>query len=191
MDKTAEQKRPRMSRKSIIALIVILFIWFALASGISLYIDGIWFDSLGYWQVFSTIMTGRFVSFLLPFLLTFAILWTNGWISSRCALGLWTRPDLVDLAKKGTNAIFLVIALAVALLIGVISQMEWLTLSMLRVAENPKMLGKFLYEYNRRIPEIVDAYMILTPSEHRGVVADLLKATAKMNAEVLVWQTRK
>ncbi len=68
---------------------------------------------------------------------------------------------------------------------------EWLTVMMKRVADKPKMLGKFLFEYNKRIVEIADAYMALTPVEHRGVIAEMLKATARMNAEVLVWQTQK
>lgn len=68
---------------------------------------------------------------------------------------------------------------------------EWMTLSMRKVAENPKILGKFLFEYNKKITEIADAIMTLTPTEHRGVIGELLKATARMNAEVLVWQTRK
>ena len=68
---------------------------------------------------------------------------------------------------------------------------EWLTLMMKKVADKPKMLGKFLFEYNKKLPEIADAIMTLTPPEHRGVIAELLKATARMNAEVLVWQTRK
>jgi len=127
MEKTVEQPQPKKSRKSSIILIILLFIWFALASGISLYIDSIWFESLGYWQIFSTIMTGRFISFLLPFMVTFTVLWINGWFSSRVALGLWTRPDLVDLAKKGTSAIFMIVALVAALLVGFVAQLEWFT----------------------------------------------------------------
>ena len=71
------------------------------------------------------------------------------------------------------------------------SIIEWLTTTMNKVAANPKMFGKFLYEYNKKIEEIIDAVMTLTPAEHHGVVGELLKATGRMNAEVLVWQTRK
>ena len=68
---------------------------------------------------------------------------------------------------------------------------NWLTVSMQKVGSNPNLLGKFLYNYNKRLPEIVDAIMLLIPPEHRGVVADLLKATGKMSSEVLVWTTKK
>jgi len=71
------------------------------------------------------------------------------------------------------------------------SIIEWLTASMHKVAANPKMFGKFLFEFNKKLPEIVDAVMALTPAEHRGVVAELLKATGRMNAEVLVWKAQK
>ena len=69
--------------------------------------------------------------------------------------------------------------------------LEWLTLSMQKVASNPRLLGKFLFNYAKQLPEIIDAIMTLLPAEHRGVAADLLKASGKMSTEVLLWQTRK
>ena len=69
--------------------------------------------------------------------------------------------------------------------------LEWLTTSMQKVASNPKMLGKFLYNYTQRAEEVVDAVMMLTPSEHRGVVGELLKASIKMAAGVLSWKAGK
>lgn len=68
---------------------------------------------------------------------------------------------------------------------------EWMTLSMQKVAANPKLFGGFLYDYAKNLPDIVDAVMSLLPVEHRGIVAELLKASGKMSAEVLKWQTRK
>ena len=68
---------------------------------------------------------------------------------------------------------------------------QWLTASMLKVSSNPKMLGKFLYGYSQKLPDIVDAVMTIVPPEHRGVVAELLRASGKMSTEVLLWQTKK
>ena len=67
----------------------------------------------------------------------------------------------------------------------------WLTLSMQKVASNPDLFGKFLFDYGRQLPEVVDAVMFLVPPEHRGVVAELLKASGKMSTEVLIWTTKK
>jgi len=66
--------------------------------------------------------------------------------------------------------------------------LEWFTVSMQKVASNPKLFGQLLYNYTRKAEEIVDAVMMLTPSEHRGVVAELLKASIKMSAKVLSWK---
>ena len=68
---------------------------------------------------------------------------------------------------------------------------EWMTLSMQKVAVNPELLGKFLFDYTKNLPDIIDAVMTLIPSEHRGVAADLLLASGKMSTEVLLWQTKK
>ena len=69
--------------------------------------------------------------------------------------------------------------------------LEWMTLSMKKVASNPNLLGKFLFDYIKQLPEIIDAVMTLTPQEHRGVVAELLKASGVMSREVLLSQTKK
>jgi len=69
--------------------------------------------------------------------------------------------------------------------------LEWMALSMQKVASNPNLLGKFLFDYTKHLPDIIDAVMVLLPSEHRGVVGELLKASGKMSTEVLLWQTRK
>ena len=50
---------------------------------------------------------------------------------------------------------------------------EWITLSMQKVAANPKILGKFLFDYTKNLESIVDAIMTVTLPEHRGVVGDL------------------
>lgn len=69
--------------------------------------------------------------------------------------------------------------------------LEWLTTSMQKVTSNPKLLGKLMYNYTQKAEEIVDAVMTLTPPEHRGVVAELLKASIKMSAGVLSWKAGK
>ena len=69
--------------------------------------------------------------------------------------------------------------------------LEWMTLSMQKVVTNPKLFGQFLFNYTKRLPEVIDAIMTLLPVEHRGVAADLLRASGKMSTEVLLWETRK
>lgn len=68
---------------------------------------------------------------------------------------------------------------------------EWVAASMRKVASNPRMLGKFLFEYSKRLPDIVDAVMTILPPEHRGVAAGLLKASGEMSTKVLLWQAKK
>ena len=68
---------------------------------------------------------------------------------------------------------------------------EWMTLSLKKIAVDPKLLGTFLYDYTQNLPDILDAVMSITKAEHRGVVADLLKASGEMSVEVLKYQTRK
>ena len=68
---------------------------------------------------------------------------------------------------------------------------EWITNSMFKVSSNPKIFGSFLYEYTRQLGDVVDAVMTLVPEEHRGLFADLLRASGKMSTEVIKWQTKK
>lgn len=58
----------------ILFLFAVLFIWVALSGGISLYIDYLWFHSVGHAEVFHTTLSGRFLSFLTGFLLAFSLL---------------------------------------------------------------------------------------------------------------------
>lgn len=69
--------------------------------------------------------------------------------------------------------------------------MEWLSLTMNKVASNPKMYGQFLYQMTTKMEDIVDAVMSLTPEEHRGVIAELLSALTKMNVSVLQWKAQE
>lgn len=69
--------------------------------------------------------------------------------------------------------------------------MEWLTTSLNKVAEDPRLLGEFLYEYSNNLEGVIDSVMSIVKPEHRGVVADLLKATARVSTEVLLWTTKK
>ena len=63
--------------------------------------------------------------------------------------------------------------------------LDWLKLSMEKVASNPKSLADFLYAYTEKLPEILDAFMGVTPVEHRGAVAEVVTSSGKMSGALL------
>lgn len=69
--------------------------------------------------------------------------------------------------------------------------LDWLSKSMLTVAENPKNMGEFLYNYTERLPTILDAVMPLVKEEHRGIIGEVIKNSGKMNGRFLLYLTKK
>lgn len=85
---------PQTSRLRIVALIVVAasFVLFLSANGVaSFYTDWLWFDSLGFGQVWTTVLGTRLLLALIFSLLFFAILWGNLFLADRIKPEF--RPD--------------------------------------------------------------------------------------------------
>ena len=105
-----------------------LTIWGALAGGISLYIDYLWFNSLGYLEVFQITLKSKGIFWLLGFALSFLILGLNLSLATRRHHGIyWMSPELQALARKGTQLIFWLAILVLSVLVGIVVQGQWLT----------------------------------------------------------------
>lgn len=125
-----EKRRSAMKHfKTTFAFLIIFLVWASLAGGIHVYIESLWFGSLGYWDVFFTFVFSRFKFFLLAAISAFALLAFNLWLSSRRSLGsFWFRPELSEIAQKGTRVIFYLAALGLSALAGVAIQANWMTI---------------------------------------------------------------
>lgn len=52
-----------------------------------------------------------------------------------------------------------------------------------KVAVKPELTEHFIVDFLRKMPELVDAVMIMTIPEHRQQIAKLLKSSSRMTAE--------
>jgi hypothetical protein len=52
-----------------------------------------------------------------------------------------------------------------------------------KVAANPEMAEAFVVDMLRKMPEIIDALMALTPDEHKEVIGKLVRASSRMVGE--------
>jgi uncharacterized membrane protein (UPF0182 family) len=115
--------------KTTIVLLGLLLIWAALAGGIHVYIESLWFHSLGFWDVFYTFVFARFRFFLLGMAVALVLLGLNVWLSSRKALGdFWFKPEWGEIAQRGTRFIFWIAAIGFSVLAGVAFQANWMKL---------------------------------------------------------------
>lgn len=112
--------------KTVITIVVILAIWFALTSGISFYIDSLWFRSVGYPEVFNKTLWSKFTFWLAGFGSALAVLGLNFWLASRRSFGTyWIREDLIEVARKGSDALFWIIIFVVSAFVGLVVQSRW------------------------------------------------------------------
>lgn len=110
-----------------IPLLLILTVWGALAGGISLYIDYLWFDAVGYLEVFQTTLASKFLFWLAGFAVSFLILGSNLYLAARRHHGIyWMSPELQATARKGTQFVFWVAILVLSVLMGMVVQSQWL-----------------------------------------------------------------
>jgi hypothetical protein len=49
-----------------------------------------------------------------------------------------------------------------------------------KVAANPEMAEAFIIDMLRKMPEIIDALMAITPSEHKEIIGKLVRASSRM-----------
>jgi len=105
-----------------------LLVWLFLAGGISLYIDSLWFDSVGYWDVFRLSLFARFMAFLAGAGLTFLVLWTNMLLASRepHSEGFWFRQEFVEVTRAGAARILKWSIAGLSLVIGFAAQSHWM-----------------------------------------------------------------
>lgn len=116
----------RRARTALI-LLVILFIWIALAGGISLYIEGLWFESVGYFSVFQTTLFWKFLAFLGGFLLTTAVVGLNFWLASSSGEGRFpVQEEWAEWIRQKDSLMLRILIAVVGVLGGVLTYNLWL-----------------------------------------------------------------
>jgi uncharacterized membrane protein (UPF0182 family) len=81
----------------IVAAIVITIFWSLLRLASDVLVDWLWFSSVGYLQVFWTMLAAEAAVFTAVFTATFVVLWLNGWLALRLARRL-SPPDVTAFA---------------------------------------------------------------------------------------------
>ena len=114
--------------KTTIPLLLILLVGGGLSGGISLYIDFLWFDSVGYLDVFRTVLWSKSAFWLGGFAISLLVLGSNLWLATRRSLGLyWMSEELMELARKGVTYLFWIAVLVLSVFVGVAVQQRWMT----------------------------------------------------------------
>jgi hypothetical protein len=54
-----------------------------------------------------------------------------------------------------------------------------------KVAANPELAESFVVDMLKKMPEIIDALMALTPDEHKEIIGKLVRASSRMVGEWL------
>jgi uncharacterized protein len=139
--------------------ILVLCVWVILGGGISFYLDALWFESVGYYAVFRTIIIAKFTCWLAGALLSGLVLGVNYWLSSRRAPEheLWLRQEYIILGDdQRRSLVFRAVILVVSGLLGLIFQTRWLTFLEFRnqvpAAPNDPIFGKSLSFYFFNLP---------------------------------------
>jgi len=166
MPETIEwRERPSLRRRFFLVLVAVFIIIFGSGTVLSYYVDALWFDSLGYGEVFRKTLSFRWAVFAVSFAATFFILY--GWFQ---ALRRAYQPDLLSggiiyigrqPVKLPVERILRLIALVVTLLIagatGVGLMAEWPTFALYWYAPHTTgivdpVLGKSLHFYLFTLP---------------------------------------
>ena len=125
-----------MKRYKLVLLgIVVIAVWVLLGGGMSLYVDALWFDSLGYYSIFQTVIWLKFASWMAGFVVSVLLLWLNFWVASRRTYEqeTWFRQEYLVLGMdEKRNNLFRAGILVVAALLGLLAQSEWLMFAQFR-----------------------------------------------------------
>ena len=114
--------------KASVILFLALGLWVALAGGITLYIDYLWFDSLGFLSVFATEWRSRSLYGLIGLAVSLGIFASSLWLASRTARGhYWIRHELVEMARQGARYLLWGAALVFSLFASLSTQAQWLS----------------------------------------------------------------
>ncbi|MFQ5740882.1 MAG: UPF0182 family protein [Acidobacteriota bacterium] len=116
-----------MQRWTLLLLGVAAAVWLALAGGIALYVDFLWFGSIGYLPVFEKTLWSKFFYWVLGFAVAFSVLGCNLWLASRRSKGtFWVRHELIQMAQKGSDYLFWIAILILSIFTGLITQSQWM-----------------------------------------------------------------
>ncbi|RPI26964.1 MAG: UPF0182 family protein [Acidobacteria bacterium] len=119
-----------MKRYKLILLgIVVVAVWILLGGGISLYVDALWFESVGYYGIFRSVIWLKAISWLVGFLISILLLWVNFWLASRRTYEqeIWFRQEYLVLAMdEKKNNLFKAGILVLSALLGLFVQAQWL-----------------------------------------------------------------
>lgn len=125
MDKSSERKfRFRLS----LVILAAILIWGVLSGGISFYVSALWFQSMGYWEVFKISLLGKAWTFMAGFLIAFLFLYLNSLLALRRPQGdFWFRSDFAELAHKSIHNFVKLGILFAAFFAGGFVQSQWMS----------------------------------------------------------------
>jgi uncharacterized membrane protein (UPF0182 family) len=101
-----------------------------LSEGAGFYVDALWFNSVGYYTVFRSIVWAKFLFWTLGFLASFVVLSLNYWLTSRRVYehSIWSAKEyLVIGSDEKKRLVFRSGILIISALLGFVAQSEWLT----------------------------------------------------------------
>ncbi len=127
-------RSPRVNRLILLSILVLLFL-FSLGSIASFYTDFLWFDHLGFRDMFVKRLSTRLVIFTLTFLFALAVLLGN-WLLARRRASRETTPLLTNAPRAdGLRAILIGTALVLAFLFASAAAGQWEELLLLQNAQ--------------------------------------------------------
>ena len=127
-------RSPRVNRLILLSILVLLFL-FSLGSIASFYTDFLWFDHLGFRDMFVKRLTIRVVVFALTFVVAVAVLLGNWLLARRRAASETTPLTTNALRSDGMRAIIIGAALLLAFLFASAAAGQWEELLLLRNAQ--------------------------------------------------------
>ncbi len=127
-------RSPRVNRLILLSILVLLFL-FSLGSIASFYTDFLWFDHLGFRDMFVKRLTIRVVVFALTFVVAVAVLLGNWLLARRRAASETTPLTTNALRSDGMRTIIIGAALLLAFLFASAAAGQWEELLLLRNAQ--------------------------------------------------------
>ncbi|MFB3902031.1 MAG: UPF0182 family protein [Acidobacteriota bacterium] len=110
-------------------LIAVFAFWFAVGQGASLYVDFLWFRSVGYAQVFQKCLSWKIATWLAGFGFAFVVLTANVYLAGkRDDAGTVFRPNSAALTSQFVRSVSWLAVTVFSVILGLLVQTGWLTL---------------------------------------------------------------
>ena len=122
------ERTPRFNRLLLLAIAAILVL-FSLGTLASFYTDWLWFDSLGYRDIFTTQLLTRLIVFVIAFAVASLIIVGNWWLARRRALRDTSPINTMDLLKPAsTGWLIMLVGFGLSFLFAGAASGQWDTL---------------------------------------------------------------